>query len=84
MPRARSKHTIPELGDQRARRRGCGSQGGLPAGFDKTICPSRSEVERTIIGLRNFRAVATAFDKQAYVFYGPVTVAAVRLWLRPQ
>lgn len=78
------RHTIPEQRDQRAGRRGCGSQGGRPAGFDKTIHRSRNEVERTVIGLRSFRAVATAFDKQAYVFYGPVTVAAVRLWLRPQ
>lgn len=43
----------------------------------------RNEVERTINALKNFRAVATRFDKRAYVFYGSVTVAAIRLWLRP-
>ncbi|MCX5008516.1 transposase [Streptomyces sp. NBC_00638] len=42
----------------------------------------RNEVERTINHLKSFRAVATRFDKRAYVFHGTVTVAAIRLWLR--
>ncbi|MFI6730852.1 hypothetical protein [Streptomyces atratus] len=25
----------------------------------------------------------TRYDKRAYVFYGTVTVTAIRLWLRP-
>ena len=40
-----------------------------------------NEVERTINALKNFRAVATRFDKRAYVFHGTVTVASIRLWL---
>ncbi len=42
----------------------------------------RNEVERTINALKGFRAVATRFDKRAYIFHGTVTVAALRLWLR--
>lgn len=42
------------------------------------------EVERTINGSKNFRAVVTRHDKRAYVFHGTVTVAAIQLWLRPQ
>lgn len=38
--------------------------------------------ERTINALKGFRAVATRFDKRAYVFPGTVTGTAVRLWLR--
>ncbi|MGW5306283.1 IS5 family transposase [Streptomyces griseoluteus] len=75
------KHTIPEPRDQRANRRRRGSKGGRPAGFDKTMYKRRNEVERTINALKNFRAVATRYDK-AYVFHGTVTVAAIRLWLR--
>jgi len=77
------KHTIPEPKDQRANRKRRGSKGGRPAGFDKTIYKRRSEVERTINRLKNFRAVVTRYDKRAYVFHGTVTVVAIWLWLRP-
>ena len=49
---------------------------GRPAAF------TPNEVERTINRLKNSRAVATRYDKRAYVFHGTVTAAAVRLWLR--
>lgn len=39
---------------------------------------------RTINALKDFRAVAARFDKRAYGFHGTVTVAAIRLWLRPR
>lgn len=80
--RRQIKHTIPEPRDQRANRRRRGSKGGRPTGFDKTMYKRRNEVERTINALKNFRAVATRYDKRAYVFHGTVTVAAIRLWLR--
>ncbi|SCK47700.1 hypothetical protein YWIDRAFT_07544 [Streptomyces sp. SceaMP-e96] len=37
------------------------------AGFDRAICKLRNEAERTINALKGFRAVATRFDKRAYV-----------------
>jgi transposase len=57
--------------------------GGRPVGFDKTIYKPRNEVERTINTLKNSRAVATSFDKRGCIFHGTVTVASIRLWLRP-
>lgn len=60
-----------------------GSRGGRPVGFDKTIYKRRHEVERANDALKNFGAVATRFDTRAYVFHGTVTLASIRLWLRP-
>lgn len=77
------KRTIPEPDNQRANRQRRGSKGGRPTGFDNEIYRRRNEVERTITRLKIFRAVATRYDKWAYVFHGTVTVASIRLWLRP-
>lgn len=77
------KHTIPEPEDQRASRRREGKAGGRPAGFDPDRYKRRNEVDRTVNRLKNSRAVATRYDKRAYVFHGTVTAAAVRLWLKP-
>ncbi|MFH8534959.1 IS5 family transposase [Streptomyces tendae] len=81
--RRQIKHTIPEPKNQRANRQSRGSRGGRPAGFDKTIYKRRNEVERTINALKNCRAVATRYDKRAYIFHGTIIVASIRLWLRP-
>ncbi|MFH0246283.1 IS5 family transposase [Streptomyces sp. HK10] len=80
--RRRIKHTIPEPKDQRANRQRRGSKGGRPTRFDREIYRRRNEVERTINRLKIFRAVATRYDKRAYVFHGTVAVASIRLWLR--
>ncbi len=76
------KHTIPEPKDQRRHRQHRGSKGGRPTAFDKEKYKRRNEVERTINVLKTFRAVATRYDKRAYIFHGTVTVAVIRLWLR--
>ncbi|MYT30190.1 transposase, partial [Streptomyces sp. SID8354] len=80
--RWRIKHTMPERKDQRANCQRRGSAGGRPTGFDSTMYRRRNEVERTTNALKGFRAMASRFDKRAYVFHSTVTVAAVRLWIR--
>jgi transposase len=79
--RRQIKRTIPEPENQQANRRG--SKGGRPTGFDQRTCRRRYEVQRTVNALKSFRAVATPYDKRAFVFHGTITVAAIRLWLRP-
>lgn len=82
-PGRQIKHTIPEPKDQWANRKRRGNKGGRPTSLDSEIYKRRNEVERTINRFRNFRAVATRYDKRAYVFHGTFTTAAIHLRLRP-
>ncbi len=42
----------------------------------------RNTVERAINRLKGFRAVATRYEKRAYIYLGTVTLAALTIWLR--
>ncbi|WP_435532579.1 IS5 family transposase [Streptomyces violaceusniger] len=76
------RHVIPEKSDSRTARRRRGSDGGRPPGFDKTRYKARNTVERAINKIKQFRAVATRYDKRRYVYLGTVTAAALLIWLR--
>ena len=81
--RRKTKTAIPETKDQKANRTRRGSRGGRPPSFDTQAHKRRNTVEPCISRLQQNRAVATRYDKRAYVYHGTVTVAALRLWLRP-
>jgi len=49
--------------------------------FDGAAYRRRKRVERLINRLKQFRAVATRYDKLAVRFHATVTLAAIRLWL---
>lgn len=76
------RHTIPEPDDQIANRLRRGSAGGRPTGFDPERYRQRNTVERAIGRLKQFRAVATRYDKRGYVFHGTIILAALAIWLR--
>ncbi|WP_405698928.1 IS5 family transposase [Streptomyces sp. NBC_01383] len=76
------RHTIPERLDQQRHRKNRGSRGGRPTGFDSELYKKRNTVERTINRLKGFRAVATRYEKRAYIYLGTVTLAALMIWLR--
>ncbi|MEY9937606.1 transposase [Streptacidiphilus sp. MAP5-52] len=76
------RHVIAEKSDQAANRVRRGSAGGRPPGFDTERYKKRNTVERAINKVKNFRAVATRYDKRAYIFLGTVTTAALVVWLR--
>ncbi|WP_374225221.1 IS5 family transposase [Streptomyces sp. ISL-98] len=76
------RHTIPERLDQRRHRQNRGSRGGRPTGFDSERYKKRNTVERAINRLKGFRAVATRYEKRAYIYLGTVTLATLVIWLR--
>jgi hypothetical protein len=43
---------------------------------------ARSTVGRAINKIKQFRAVATRYDKPRYIYLGTVTAAAFLIWLR--
>ena len=70
------KHTIPERDDQVTRRKAKGSAGGRPPSFDGEIYKQRNTVERGFNRLKQWRGIATRYDKYALTFLGGVLLAA--------
>jgi transposase len=76
------KHTIPEREDQKANRARRGSGGGRPRGFDTKAYKGRNVVERCFNKLKNWRGVATRYDKTARSYLGGITLAATLIWIK--
>ncbi len=79
--RRKTPHVIPERKDQKKARKANGSAGGRPPGFDREACRRRNVVERMIGRLKQFRRVATRYDKLAVRYRAFVVLAAIHLWL---
>lgn len=75
-------HTIPEPRDQQANRRRRGSRGGRPVGFDKVRYRQRNVVERGFGQLKQWRGLASRYDKHARNYLGGLQLAAALAWLR--
>ena len=80
--RRRIPHTIPERQDQQDRRKGKGTEGGRPAGFDQQTYAKRNTVERGYLRLTQWRDIATRYDKHALTFLGSVTLVNTVIHLR--
>jgi transposase len=78
----RIRHTIPQRDDQKANRARKGRRGGRPPGFDRERYRQRNQVERLMNRRKQFRAVATRFDKLAVRYQATVCVADIFIWLR--
>lgn len=76
------KHLIPERRDQREQRQKRGQRGGRPVVFVQATYAKRNVVERCILRLKQFRRVATRYEKRASHYLAVVTLAAIILWLR--
>jgi transposase len=76
------KTTIPERTNQQAHHARLGNKGGRPPTFDPETSKGRNVIERCINKHKQFRAVATRYDKREYIFAGTVDVTSITIWLR--
>ena len=78
----RISNTIPERRDQIARRTAKGSRGGRPPGFEAETYKKRNTVERSYVRLKQWRGIATRYDKHARTFLGGVLLAASIIYIK--
>ena len=73
--------TIPERTDQIRNRLRRGSRGGRPPAFDKQIHKRRNVVERCFNHLKQWRGIATRYDKTIESYQAAVTLASLLMWI---
>lgn len=75
------KVTIPERADQAHNRRRRGPHGGRPYAFDAEVYKRRNVVERGFNTLKNWRGIATRYDRLARNYLGALHLASTLDWL---
>jgi transposase len=73
---------IPEPADQAGHRKRRGSRGGRPPAFDPVDYRGRNVVERHFNLLKQWRGLATRYDKLAIVYRSAVVLHAVVTWTK--
>jgi transposase len=76
------KAVIPEPSDQIGHRKRRGSRGGRPVNFDAETYKGRNTVERSFSLFKQWRGIATRYDKLALTYRAGVVLYAVVIWLR--
>lgn len=76
------KAVIPDKKDQIAARRRRGSRGGRPYGLDTDAYRGRNVIERYFALAKQWRGIATRFDKLAITYRAGVTLCAILTWAR--
>ncbi len=71
-------HTIPQRRDQRAQH---ARRPGRPLTFDQAIYARRNVVERCINRLKQWRGLATRYEKRAVNYRAMVVIASIVIWL---
>lgn len=78
----RVKTVIAQPSDQIGHRKRRGSTGGRPPAFDAEAYKGRNVVERSFNDHKQWRGLATRYDKLAAVYRGGVVLRAITIWLR--
>ncbi len=73
---------IPEPADQTRHRTNRGSRGGRPVTYDREDYKGRNTIERAFNIVKNWRGLATRYDKYALIYRGGLVLAAILSWLR--
>ncbi|WP_430378163.1 IS5 family transposase [Streptomyces sp. B1-3] len=71
---------IPVPADQRGHRPRRGSRGGRPPVFDREAYKQRNTVERCINRLKQWRGIATRYEKTATIYLAGLHIAGIFLW----
>ena len=71
---------IPVNADQRSHRLRRGSRGGRPPAFDRETYKQRNTVERCINRLKQWRGIATRYEKTATIYLAGLHIAGIFLW----
>lgn len=72
---------IAEPQDQKANRTRRGAKGGRPPAFDTQRYKNRNVVERSFNTFKQWRALATRYDKLALTYRAGALLRAVLIWL---
>jgi transposase len=75
------KAVIAEPDDQKGNRKRRGSTGGRPPAFDAEDYKQRNTVERSFNVFKQWRGLATRYDKLALTYRGGVVLRAITIWL---
>lgn len=78
----RAVEDAAEKDDQKANRVRKGSRGGRPPTFRPDRYKQRNSIERLINRRKQFRAVATRYDKLACRYRATIQIADILIWLR--
>jgi transposase len=68
---------IPEPDDQKGHRKRRGSRGGRPVKLDAADYRNRNVIERRYCHIKQWRGLATRYDKHANVYRAAVVLNAV-------
>lgn len=82
-PRRRNiKAVIPDKRDRAGARKRYGSRGVRPPGFDADVYRGRNVIERFFALAKQWRGIATRFDKLAITYRAGLALCAILTWTR--